>query len=84
MIGFVTIEVSSYALYWLISTLVQRHRLRAQQQEEWESIVDEVETYASTLGCPMAFVRVADFFDLGCITHFEAIRDAHKFRARHH
>ena len=74
------ILVSSYVLHWLISTLVQRHRLRTQQREEWESIVGETETYATTLGCPLALVRATYFFDLGCMTHFEAIRDAHKLR----
>ena len=80
MFCFAAILISSYTLYWLISTLVQRHKLRTQQREEWESIVGEAETYATTLGCPLALVRATDFFDLGCMTHFEAIRDAHKLR----
>ena len=53
---------------------------RTQQRGRWESIVDEAETYATSLGCPMALVSATHFFDFGCITHFEAIRDAHKLR----
>ena len=80
MFGFVAILVSSYALYWLISTLLQRDRLRAQQREEWESIVDEAEIYATSLGCPMALVSATHVFALECITHYEVIREAHKLR----
>jgi len=80
MLGFTACLASSFTLFFLISTVRQRHRLRARQQETWESIVDEAENYAISLGCPMALVAAKDFLDLGCLTQFEAIRDAGKLR----
>merc|ERR1712136_558096 len=80
MLGFTACLASSFTLFFLISTVRQRHRLRARQQETWESIVDEAENYAISLGCPMALVAAKDFLDLGCLTQFGAIRDAGKLR----
>ena len=76
MLGGTVCLACSFVVYWLISTVLQRHRLHAQQRETWDSIVDAAENYAASLGCPMALVSATNFLDLGCITHFEAIRDA--------
>jgi len=42
--------------------------------------VDEAEHYAISLGCPMALISATHFLDFGCLTQFEAIRDAGKLR----
>lgn len=60
---------------WLTSTVRQRQRLHAKQQEAWEGIVDEAQSYATSLGCPMALIRATDFLALGCLCQYEAIRD---------
>ena len=80
MLGFTACLASSFTLCWVILTVRQRHRLRARQRETWESIVDEAENYAISLGCPMALISATHFLDFGCLTQFEAIRDAGKLR----
>ena len=80
MLGFTACLASSLSLCWLILTVRQRHRLRTRQRATWESIVDEAENYAISLGCPMALISATHFLDFGCLTPFEAIRDAGKLR----
>lgn len=70
----------SVFLFWLTSTLRQRQRLRRKQQAAWEEIVEAAEIYSSTLGCPMALVSAADFFDLGCLVKYETLREEGKLR----
>ena len=67
-------------VFWLTSTLRQRHKLHRKQQAAWQEIVEAAERYSTSLGCPMALVSAIDFFDLGCLVMHETLREEGQLR----
>ena len=65
---------------WLTSTLRQRQRLLAKQQEARKETIVAAVRYSSCLGCPFVLVRATDFIDLGCLVKYEHLREEGKLR----
>ena len=83
IVGILSFPVCSgclFGLCWFISTVRKHQKHYLRQKEAWDSIVDQAENYTGSLGCPMALVSAAHFFDLGCLTKFETLRDEGKQR----
>ena len=72
--GTVASTVSIF-LWWLCSAAWRRRRLHAEQQEAWQGVALEAETYATSLRCNMALVSATKFFAFGRLGQFEATRD---------
>ena len=65
---------------WLTSTLRQRQRLLAKQQEARKETVEAAASYSSSLGCPFVLVRATDFIDFGRLVKYEHLREEGKLR----